>query len=64
MVLSHFNVLVYKKEKLNKLYFLNRLFVNLTRGTKGAFVYIEDKKLNKYIKEKLIIKKEYIYEKS
>ena len=53
-----------KKEKLNKLYFLNRLFVNLTRGTKGAFVYIEDEKLNKYIKEKLIIKKEYIYEKS
>ncbi|QHG89432.1 DNA/RNA helicase domain-containing protein [Malacoplasma iowae] len=52
------------KEKLNKLYFLNRLFVNLTRGTKGTFVYIEDDKLRQHFKNKIIIKKEYTYEKS
>ncbi len=48
-----------KKENLNKLYFLNRLFVNLTRGTKGAYVYIEDKKLEQYIKSKLLNNKRY-----
>lgn len=52
------------KEKLNKLYFLNRLFVNLTRGTKGTFVLIEDEKLKQYFKERIIINKEYKYEKN
>lgn len=53
-----------EKIELNKLYFLNRLFVNLTRGTKGAFVYIEDKKLSDFIKQKVKIVKEYKYEKN
>jgi DUF2075 family protein len=39
------------KENLNKKYFLNRLFVALTRGTKGIFVYAEDEKLNQYLKK-------------
>ncbi len=38
-------------ERLNKLYFLNRLFVNLTRGTKGTYVYIEDEALKDYFKK-------------
>lgn len=46
-----------KKEKLNKLYFLNRLFINLTRGTVGAYVYFEDKKLEEYFKSKYINKR-------
>ncbi|MGL5519882.1 MAG: DNA/RNA helicase domain-containing protein [Metamycoplasmataceae bacterium] len=46
-----------KRIKLNKSYFLNRLFVNLTRGTKGTFVYIEDKELEKVLLEKLIFNK-------
>ena len=31
-----------RKIELNKKYFKNRLFINLTKGTKGTFVYIED----------------------
>lgn len=42
------------KIKLNKQYFLNRLFVNLTRGTKGCYVYIEDDGLNKFVESKII----------
>lgn len=42
-----------QKEKLNKLYFLNRLFVCLTRGTKGTYVYIEDENLKKYFQSKI-----------
>ncbi len=42
-----------KKDKLNQLYFLNRLFVLLTRGRIGTYVYIEDERLNEYIKSKL-----------
>ncbi|MCR8612947.1 MAG: DUF2075 domain-containing protein [Mycoplasma sp.] len=40
--------------KLNKLYFLNRLKVMLTRGTKSTHVFAEDKKLNDYIKNRII----------
>ncbi len=40
-----------EKIKLNKIYFINRLFVNLTRGTKGTYVYIEDEKLRDYFKK-------------
>lgn len=43
-----------KKIALNKKYFLNRLFINLTRGTKGTFVYIEDEKLREFFKKDLI----------
>lgn len=43
-----------EKLKLNKLYFLNRLFVNLTRGTKGTYIYVEDKKIEEYIKSRFI----------
>ncbi len=39
-----------EKMRLNKTYFINRLFVNLTRGTKGTYVYIEDEKLRDYFK--------------
>lgn len=39
-----------KKNNLNKLYFLNRLFINLTRGTEGTYVYIEDEKLREYFR--------------
>lgn len=46
-----------KKVNLNKKYFLNRLFINLTRGTKGTFVYIEDEKLRDYFERDVIIKK-------
>lgn len=46
-----------KKEKLNKLYFLNRLFINLTRGTIGTYVYFEDKKLEKYFLNRFINKR-------
>lgn len=42
------------KEDLNKMYFKNRLLVNLTRGKKGTFIFCEDEKLAKWIKEKLI----------
>lgn len=45
-----------EKEELNKLYFKNRLLVNLTRGTKGTFIYCEDKKLQKWITEKIMKK--------
>lgn len=43
-----------EKEHLNKMYFKNRLLVNLTRGTKGAFIYCEDKKLAKWLNAKII----------
>ncbi|AAT28100.1 DUF2075 domain-containing protein [[Mycoplasma] mobile] len=39
-----------EKENLNFHYFLNRLFVNLTRGTKGIFVYAEDINLSNHLK--------------
>ena len=39
---------------LNKKYFLNRLKVMLTRGTISTHVYAQDKKLNDYIKSKII----------
>lgn len=42
-----------RKIELNKLYFKNRLFICLTRGTKGAYVYFEDKKLEEYFKNSL-----------
>ena len=42
-----------KKEELNKLYFKNRLLVNLTRGTKGTYIYCEDKKLEKWFKNRV-----------
>lgn len=42
------------KSGLNKHYFLNRLFVNLTRGTKGCSVYIEDDNLKSFFVSKLI----------
>ncbi|MGL4950932.1 MAG: DNA/RNA helicase domain-containing protein, partial [Mycoplasma sp.] len=42
-----------KLSKLNSLYFLNRLFVNLTRGTKGTYVYFEDEELEKYFRGKI-----------
>lgn len=48
-----------KKEQLNKLYFLNRLFVNLTRGTKGTYVYFEDESLEKFFKSKILYNKRY-----
>ncbi len=38
----------------NKRYFLNRLIVNLTRGTKRCFVYCEDKKLDKWLRAKVM----------
>lgn len=45
---------IIEKTKMNKMYFLNRLFINLTRGTMGTYVYIEDEKLRKYINKKII----------
>ena len=45
---------IIEKTKMNKIYFLNRLFINLTRGTMGTYVYIEDEKLRKYINKKII----------
>ncbi len=45
-----------EKEDLNKLYFKNRLLVNLTRGKKGTFVFCEDAKLSKWINNKIIKK--------
>ncbi|WP_373317541.1 DNA/RNA helicase domain-containing protein [Candidatus Mycoplasma mahonii] len=44
------------KEELNKIYFKNGLLVNLTRGTKGTFIYCEDEKLEKWINNKIIKK--------
>ena len=41
-------------QKLNKIYFLNRLKILLTRGTKSTHVYAEDKKLNDYIQNKIV----------
>jgi len=38
-----------RKINLNKEYFLNRLFINLTRGVRGCFVFIEDPILKKFI---------------
>ena len=38
---------------LNKKYFLNRVKVLLTRGTKSTHVFAEDENLNKYINEKI-----------
>ncbi|MGL4343286.1 MAG: DNA/RNA helicase domain-containing protein [Metamycoplasmataceae bacterium] len=43
----------FKKIELNKKYFLNRLFVNLTRGTKGVFIFCEDKKLELFLKNRI-----------
>lgn len=45
-----------EREEDNKLYFKNRLLVNLTRGTKGTFIFCEDKKLANWINNKLIKK--------
>jgi len=42
-----------EKINLNKEYFLNRLFVNLTRGIKGCFVLIEDPVLRDIISKKV-----------
>lgn len=42
------------KEELNKLYFKNRLLVSLTRGKKATYIYCEDKKLQEWIKSKII----------
>lgn len=42
------------KKTLNDLYFKNRLLVNLTRGTKGVYIYCEDDKLQKWIHSKII----------
>ena len=39
--------------KLNKKYFLNRLKVMLTRGTKSTHIFAEDEKLNNYIINKI-----------
>ncbi len=39
--------------ELNKTYFLNRIKVMLTRGTKSTHVFAEDKELNKYLNEKI-----------
>ncbi|NQZ65656.1 MAG: DUF2075 domain-containing protein [Mycoplasmatales bacterium] len=39
--------------KLNRRYFLNRIKVMLTRGTKSTHVFAQDENLNKYIKEKI-----------
>lgn len=41
------------KINLNKRYFLNRLFIALTRGIKGVYVYADDQKLADYIKSKI-----------
>ena len=38
---------------LNKRYFLNRIKVMLTRGTKSTHVYAEDERLNEYINKKI-----------
>ncbi len=43
-----------EKTKLNKIYFLNRLFVNLTRATKSCYVYVEDEKLRDYIEKRIL----------
>ncbi len=45
------------KANKNKSYFKNRLFINLTRATKGTYIYCEDIALSEWIKNKLIIKK-------
>lgn len=45
------------KKSLNKLYFLNRLLINLTRGTIGTYVCFEDKNLERYFKSKFINKR-------
>ncbi len=45
---------IIRRTKLNKLYFLNRLFICLTRGTKGTYVYIEDQKLRKWLEDKIL----------
>ncbi|MCK5867375.1 MAG: DUF2075 domain-containing protein [Mycoplasmataceae bacterium] len=42
-----------EEEYENKLFFKNRLFVNLSRGTKGTYVYCEDEKLSNWIKNKV-----------
>ncbi len=42
-----------EKQELNKLYWKNRLFICLTRATKGAYVYFEDEKLEKYFRQKV-----------
>ncbi len=39
--------------KLNKGYFLNRVKVMLTRGTKSTHVFAEDEALNKYLNKKI-----------
>ena len=40
-------------QELNKIYFLNRLKVILTRGTKSTHIFAEDKLLNDYIFSKI-----------